>query len=720
MTTLLTLYAARNFGKLVGLECPEPLANLYKPAFFRATWVTTALDAGFWSAMHIKRKPWRDFCSILFTLYYLLCAEQADEKVRKIRSVVTVDHLRVSWNKPNTPYLNIFMRLMRPRLMRYQPRAIRLPRPSTSSYRDPVHGWLYYDGPISALKQQTKVVLYFPGGGFVAMDPRTHDDPLMAWAGKTGLPVLSLDYRKAPEYPYPYALNECYDVYKSIIQTNGRCLGLSGNTQPSIIISGDSAGGNLAAAVTIMLLESASTDTRRLPEEAALPSPDGLVLLYPSLDVNIGNWMTDEQMSLIRDRGMRKTNRRILSRKNSEYRRTDPGTPHLMDDEGEADAEDEEFEEADKAPSPTSSPSTLRKVSDTPPSGAHPQSQDNGSPSGKLSKTSTTTKISSRTHPRTTLTRTRIAVPSLISYVSDRVLTPELLRAMIILYIGPHARPHFATDFLLSPVLAPEALLARFPKTYFLTGERDPLVDDTVIMAGRIRAAKRAAWESREELGVLTKEEKRRGWRDTDVVSVKLLEGVSHGFLQMCGIFPEAWDYVYTVGKWYEELFAAVDQRLRADALGTGRQSSRSSRTKHGTSGSILSNGNGNASGRGRRHHQRTGTASSADDDADSPLEIGSSSTRNGRGGKPPKPLTLSSSSTTTTTANGRPREEDLSSPQSRSRPTTPGYDHEHDEGGGLGRRKKSLVSLDDHDDLVERRMAGLVGGLMRVGGAEQ
>ena len=90
--------------------------------------------------------------------------------------------------------------------------------------------------------------------------------------------------------------------------------------------------------------------------------------------------------------------------------------------------------------------------------------------------------------------KTRLAVPSLISYVSDRVLTPEMLRAMIILYIGPHSRPDFATDFLLSPVLAPDSLLAQFPKTYFLTGERDPLVDDTVIMAGRIRAAKSRDW----------------------------------------------------------------------------------------------------------------------------------------------------------------------------------------------------------------------------------
>ena len=49
--TLLWLYTSRNFAKIVGLECPEPLANLYTRAYFRATWITTALDAGFWTAV---------------------------------------------------------------------------------------------------------------------------------------------------------------------------------------------------------------------------------------------------------------------------------------------------------------------------------------------------------------------------------------------------------------------------------------------------------------------------------------------------------------------------------------------------------------------------------------------------------------------------------------------------------------------------------------------
>lgn len=65
---MLYLYAARNFSALVGLASPEPMANMYDPTYYRATWVLTALDAGFWTAMKIKTKWLRDIASIVFSL----------------------------------------------------------------------------------------------------------------------------------------------------------------------------------------------------------------------------------------------------------------------------------------------------------------------------------------------------------------------------------------------------------------------------------------------------------------------------------------------------------------------------------------------------------------------------------------------------------------------------------------------------------------------------
>ncbi|PVI05906.1 alpha/beta-hydrolase [Periconia macrospinosa] len=712
LISLLYLYLARNFGKLLSLECPEPLANLYTRSYFRATWVTTALDAGFWSAMRIKRKSLRDFLSIVFSVYYMICAEQADEKVRKVRATLTVDHLRVSWNKGTTPYLSALTNIMRPRLMWYPPRKIRIPRPKASSYTDPIIGWLYYNGPLSALKREDKVVLDIPGGGFVAMTPRHHDDKLLGWAGKTGLPVLSLDYRKAPEWPYPYALNECYDVYHTIVSTKGRCMGLSGEQIPRIVVSGDSAGGNLAVGMVLMILQAASTETRRWQGEEPLPAPTGVVLNYPALDMNIGNWMTDEQMALIRDRKSRKQNKTILRHKSDDYRHLAPNTPAASD---HSDSEDENQTPAypvlgpeSAAPTPTSekvltSPRTAIRIS-----AAHTGQDNHSLPPintalGNLNGSATTPDgLTPKTNvPQTpaappTQIKTRLAMSSMISYFNDRILTPEMMRAMIILYIGPHNRPDFSTDFLLSPVLAPESLLAKFPRLWMLTGERDPLVDDTVIFAGRLRQAKRAEWLYAQEMGLPWA---RGEWREEQWLNVELVPGISHGFLQFVSVFPEGWKFITRCGKWFQEAFELDDDdhaRQGHTVPATPMTADTDVKRRRGsdyfgpdaTLGLAEAVDSLSRSARSSRHHYRSNTASSADDDK--PLEM---SVSKGKGKAGPPNLQASKEP---------PRVNGTSSARARGRGK-----RERERG-----RRRSLVSLASEDDLLGRRMKGLTSGL--------
>lgn len=584
--------------------------------------------------MKIRRKWLRDIASIVFTLHYLFAAEQADEKVRKVRGTLTVEHLRVSWNKTTTPYLSFLTKLLRPKLTRYPPRAIRIPRPAESSYKEPVNAWLYFDGPLSALQNHAKVVLDFPGGGYVAMTPRHHDDKLMAWSGRTGLPILSLEYSKAPEYPYPYALNECYDVYHTMVATMGRCIGLAGRTPPGLILTGDSAGGNFATGVVLMILQSAETD-QRFQGRQSLPVPEGLILIYPSLDMNIGNWMTDDQMALIKDQRTRKTNKNVLRRKSDDYYRLTPDTPHPSDDEADdgltASRQSPERGVATKADEPAVPPKKEEAA------------------------TSVARQTASLATSKPKQLKTRLAVSSMISYFNDRILTPEMMRAMIILYVGPHNRPDFSTDYLLSPVLAPEALLAKFPKTFFLTGERDPLVDDTVILAGRIRQAKHSQFIQRKELGLLTAKDT---FDERDHVEVTLIPGISHGFLQFVGIFPEAWKHVFRCTIWIEEVFDTFDHTGDTPYM-TRASSPTSSRGKEG-----------------QRHHRRVPTESSGDED--NPLMMSSTNDdgtngSTGRGGRRGK-----------------------------------GKRVRHQ-----GGRTRSLVSLASEDDLMGRRMRGLAGGLM-------
>ncbi|RPB04132.1 alpha/beta-hydrolase [Choiromyces venosus 120613-1] len=622
--TLLYLYLARNFAKVFNLESPEPLANLYSRSYFRATWVMTALDAGFWTAMRIKTGWLRDLCSVVFSLYYLVAAEKADEKVRRVRATITVDHLRVSWNKSQTPYLKALTTLLDPAPNRFGPRHIRISRPKESVYITSVDAWLYFEGTREELKHCTKMILNFPGGGFVAMSPRDYDDMLLAWARKCpGIPIVAVDYKRAPEFPYPYALNECYDVYHSIVYTKGKCVGLSGETLPRIALSGDSAGGNYAASVTLMILNSTSTSsTGHLMEEGwrGLPLPDGVVLVYPSLDLNISSWMNDDQMKLIRQRDMRKTNRNVVKRK-SEY-----------------------FERASGIERPPKSDEDDDEESDSEPVIMNGSFGSDGNVVGKAAAAIT----SSRPKPLST----RLAMTSRLSYFNDRLLTPEMMRAMVILYIGPHNRPDFATDFFLSPIVAPEDLLAQFPKTYFLTGERDPLVDDTVIFAGRIRQAKKAVWRHRRDLGLESGKP-----RPDEGVEVSLIPGISHGFLQMSALYPEAKRQISKCARWLNEILA--DRPYDDNSDDDGLQS-------------AAGGASGGAAGGGWRKHERsfTGESMTSGED-DRPLEMSIVSNGNVRGSR------------------------------GRGAPS-----------GRRGRRLGSNASLGSEVDLVGRRMQGLAGGL--------
>lgn len=53
----------------------------YSSNYYRATWISTGLDAGFATAMSIRPKWLKDICSVLFSIYYIIYATEADEKV---------------------------------------------------------------------------------------------------------------------------------------------------------------------------------------------------------------------------------------------------------------------------------------------------------------------------------------------------------------------------------------------------------------------------------------------------------------------------------------------------------------------------------------------------------------------------------------------------------------------------------------------------------------
>jgi acetyl esterase len=112
------------------------------------------------------------------------------------------------------------------------------------------------------------LLVYYHGGGWVEGSPATHEPSCRLLAHLAGVRVLSVDYRLAPEHPFPAAADDALAAYLDAV---GRAAQL-GADAPRVAVGGDSAGGNLAA-VTALALRGA---------EAA---PAFQFLVYPGLDM---------------------------------------------------------------------------------------------------------------------------------------------------------------------------------------------------------------------------------------------------------------------------------------------------------------------------------------------------------------------------------------------------------------------------------------------------
>jgi len=91
------------------------------------------------------------------------------------------------------------------------------------------------------------VLLFFHGGGWVIGNINTHDGICRQLAKVAKVVIVSVDYRLAPEHPYPTPLMDCYAALEWVYENAAK---IGGNPK-KIAVGGDSAGGNLAAAVCL-------------------------------------------------------------------------------------------------------------------------------------------------------------------------------------------------------------------------------------------------------------------------------------------------------------------------------------------------------------------------------------------------------------------------------------------------------------------------------------
>ena len=114
-------------------------------------------------------------------------------------------------------------------------------------------------------------LVYFHGGGWVGGNLETHDGLCRAISNAAGCAVIAVDYRLAPEHRFPAAAEDCFAAF-NWVRENAGMLKVEGR---QIAVVGDSAGGNLAAVVSLMTRD----------RDRAAPCLQ--VLAYPILDYNL-------------------------------------------------------------------------------------------------------------------------------------------------------------------------------------------------------------------------------------------------------------------------------------------------------------------------------------------------------------------------------------------------------------------------------------------------
>lgn len=124
-----------------------------------------------------------------------------------------------------------------------------------------------------------EAILFFHGGGWTTESVETYDRVCARMAQSTGQIVVSVEYRLAPEHRFPTGLEDCYAAAQAMLR--GEIL--PEVTPENVTIMGDSAGGNLAAAVCLM----ARDKKELLPGKQILIYPGGEFLLHREITVQI-------------------------------------------------------------------------------------------------------------------------------------------------------------------------------------------------------------------------------------------------------------------------------------------------------------------------------------------------------------------------------------------------------------------------------------------------
>ncbi|CAF0735197.1 unnamed protein product [Adineta steineri] len=282
------------------------------------------------------------------------------------------------------------------------------------------------------LPMSDQLLIHIHGGGFIATSSTTHEIYLKPWALGLEVPIVSIDYSLAPEYPYPRAIEECFYAYAWILK-NANKLGWTGKT---LLLAGDSAGGNLVTIVTIKAIE------------AGLRKPDSIICFYtPFL---LGYSMSPSRLMAIMDPLL---NTGFLWRCLAAYAgiKADDEPPH------------DELESASINDQNDSSIGKRRKI-------AHSISSSGPIPSKSDSL--------SNNEIRPEYIRGDTYYTQLGDIMGSR-------QALLLRKLRESTLPNTPH---MSPLRASDEILRQFPTTYLVACHQDPLLDDSITFARHLRS----------------------------------------------------------------------------------------------------------------------------------------------------------------------------------------------------------------------------------------
>eukprot|EP00347_Sterkiella_histriomuscorum_P013953 403362725 len=125
------------------------------------------------------------------------------------------------------------------------------------------------------VKKVDQLIIHIHGGGFVSMSSSSHQNYTRIWSIDTKTPIISIDYRLSPKNQFPSALDDVWQTYYYVVENAKNEFGID---PKKIIVVGDSAGGNLTAALTIMCIQ------------RNFRKPDGIILCYPALNLSFSDF----------------------------------------------------------------------------------------------------------------------------------------------------------------------------------------------------------------------------------------------------------------------------------------------------------------------------------------------------------------------------------------------------------------------------------------------